>query len=355
MMPTILPSSGIRPRSASEQDFSWLDNMDLVDAIMAESLSTPSNVQNFQQANIIPDAIPNTDLQDEYSLPMPVITAEDITDFLFDLESFEQPNEIMNESQALSVSRDMFEPIPLVDINNRYAVINQNDQDKNTNFVVPKADFSWMTPNSAENSASNFSDNMHRVSPASQNGEEDSSSSDEEQSHQGGYNPKFRGYQCDQWQERYAELLEFHNQNGHSSVPHTDSANRRLARWVKRQRYQYKLRQEGKPSAMTEERTQALERLGFVWDSHGAAFEDRLRELEEFKELHKHCNVPSNYKANSSLASWVKCQRRQYRLYREGKHSNITQARIDQLERMGFQFNLRVGYHHHRCSGNGWS
>jgi hypothetical protein len=94
---------------------------------------------------------------------------------------------------------------------------------------------------------------------------------------------------------------------------------------------------------MTDDRIKALERLSFVWDSHGAAFEERLKELEEYKMIHKHCNVPSNYKVNSSLASWVKCQRRQWRLFQEGKECNITLQRIQQLESMGFQFNIRLG------------
>jgi hypothetical protein len=153
--------------------------------------------------------------------------------------------------------------------------------------------------------------------------------------------PKFRDYQTEQWSERFDELVNFFKQHGHSSVPHTDQSNKCLARWVKRQRYQHKLRLEGKPSAMTDERIQLLEDLDFVWDSHGAAWEDRLRELDEFKAQHKHCNVPSNYKGNSSLASWTKCQRRQYRLWKEGKKANITLDRIQQLESMGFQFNLR--------------
>uniref|UniRef100_A0A7S4I127 Helicase-associated domain-containing protein n=1 Tax=Odontella aurita TaxID=265563 RepID=A0A7S4I127_9STRA len=42
-------------------------------------------------------------------------------------------------------------------------------------------------------------------------------------------------------------------------------AHPQLARWVKRQRYQYKLMSEGKRSTTTEERIRELERAGFVW------------------------------------------------------------------------------------------
>jgi hypothetical protein len=155
--------------------------------------------------------------------------------------------------------------------------------------------------------------------------------------------PKFRVYQKEKWSERFKELQRFFDKRGHSQVPNISNGNKQLARWVKRQRYQYRLRKEGKPSAMTDERIEALEKLGFVWDSHGAAWEDHLKELEIFKSTHRHCNVPSCYPQKSSLASWIKCQRSQYRLFfSEGKDSNMTMERIIQLEKMGFQWDIRA-------------
>ena len=76
---------------------------------------------------------------------------------------------------------------------------------------------------------------------------------------------RFRGYQADQWTEKFEELCAFMNKNGHCQVPHGYPVNESLARWTKRQRYQYKLsRLEGKPSTMTEDRIAALNVLGFV-------------------------------------------------------------------------------------------
>ena len=153
--------------------------------------------------------------------------------------------------------------------------------------------------------------------------------------------PRFRGYQKEQWDERFEELCEFHKKNGHCQVQNTQTESRPLARWVKRQRYQYRLRMEGKPSAMTNERAKALEDLGFIWDSHSAAWDERLKELVEFKNTHRHCNVPSNYTANPSLASWVKSQRRQYKLFREGQPSTMTINRIIELEKISFEWEIR--------------
>jgi hypothetical protein len=76
---------------------------------------------------------------------------------------------------------------------------------------------------------------------------------------------RFRDYQADQWTEMFEELCAFIKKNGHCQVPHGYPTNESsLARWTKRQRYQYKLRLEDKPSTMTEDRIGALNALGFV-------------------------------------------------------------------------------------------
>jgi len=154
---------------------------------------------------------------------------------------------------------------------------------------------------------------------------------------------RFRPYQAGQWSEKYVELKAYRESQGHCCVPHTYTENLALARWVKRQRYQYKLMEEGKPSTMTAERVKALEDLDFIWDSQRAAWEERLNELHDFRRKHGHCNVPSNFKDNPQLATWVKCQRRQYKLHFRGRPSNMTDRRVGQLESIGFEWELR-GY-----------
>ena len=153
---------------------------------------------------------------------------------------------------------------------------------------------------------------------------------------------RFRPYQAGQWAEKFEELCDYKQKMGHCLVPHTYNENLALARWVKRQRYQYKLMMDGKSSTMTAERVKALEEIGFVWDSQGAAWGDRLGELEEFRKTYMHCNVPSNFSDNPRLATWIKCQRRQYKLYMEGKPSNMTPQRIQHLESLGFEWELRT-------------
>jgi hypothetical protein len=96
---------------------------------------------------------------------------------------------------------------------------------------------------------------------------------------------------------------------------------------------------------MTPLRIQELERQGFEWDCSGFAWECRLRELADYRKIHGHCNVPKNYSENSKLGSWVANQRRQYRSHRDGKPSPMTTFRIQELERLGFEWD---------CYGTAW-
>ncbi|CAJ1929463.1 unnamed protein product [Cylindrotheca closterium] len=156
--------------------------------------------------------------------------------------------------------------------------------------------------------------------------------------------PRFRWYQEQQWEEQFEELLKFKEEQGHCLVPHTYPKNQALARWVKRQRYQYKLKAAGKaPSTMTDDRIKKLEDVGFVWNTHALTWDKRLKELVEYCKKHGgDCNVPSNYPENPELATWIKCQRRQFKLFSKGaKESSMTLERINALNELGFSWKVR--------------
>jgi hypothetical protein len=150
-------------------------------------------------------------------------------------------------------------------------------------------------------------------------------------------------HQSGRWNERFLELRQFRQQYDHCCVPSHWPQNPPLAQWVKRQRYQHKIKKEGQHSTMTEERERLLEELDFVWDSHSAFWQERLNELLAFREKHGHSNVPSKYPENAQLAIWAKCQRRQFKLFciDGSKRSNMTLERISKLARVGFVFNPR--------------
>jgi Helicase associated domain len=152
---------------------------------------------------------------------------------------------------------------------------------------------------------------------------------------------RFKPFHEEKWNTRLKELLQYRLEYGDCLVPHTFNPNPQLARWVKRQRRQYKLMLEGRQSTMSQERLEILNEVNFVWDSHEAAWQEKLNELNQYRKERGNCLVPSNYKMNPQLATWVKCQRRQYKLYWIGRPSAMTPDRITRLEKMGFEWEIR--------------
>jgi hypothetical protein len=152
---------------------------------------------------------------------------------------------------------------------------------------------------------------------------------------------RFRSHQAESWMEKYEELLDFRLSSGHCLVPNQYPANPSLAEWVKRQRYQYKLKGMGKHSSMSNDRVVALEKLGFVWNSHDAVWEERLKELKQYKNLFGNTNVPSKYEPNPQLAIWIKRQRRQYKFLTENKPSTMTPYRVGKLTEIYFSWSGR--------------
>mmetsp|Transcript_10234 Transcript_10234/g.15026 ORF Transcript_10234/g.15026 Transcript_10234/m.15026 type:complete len:363 (+) Transcript_10234:161-1249(+) len=160
----------------------------------------------------------------------------------------------------------------------------------------------------------------------------------------------------DPWQERFQDLIRFHIRHGHCLVPCTYPEDTTLARWVKRQRYEYKqllkkqqqsrenggLKKPSTSSTMNAERIKMLESIGFVWDSHESAWKEKLEELITFKKVHGSCDLPYYYPVNPQLATWATRQRRQYTLYNKGKPSSMTPTRIQALNEIGFKWQMRV-------------
>ena len=136
--------------------------------------------------------------------------------------------------------------------------------------------------------------------------------------------PTGTGHQV--WEDRFKELVEYVKVYGNTLVPHGWNVNRRLASWVKRQRYQYKLKMDGKgnKSSLSDERIARLQSIGFVWSTHTEHWDAKLNELAIYAKFNGNCNVPSKYPPNRQLSIWVRCQRRQYKLYMQQKNKDIT-------------------------------
>jgi hypothetical protein len=147
------------------------------------------------------------------------------------------------------------------------------------------------------------------------------------------------------WEERLSELADYRKIQGNCNVPRNYSENTKLGLWVANQRTNYRWHVQGKTSPMTLPRIKELERLGFEWDIHGAAWEDRLSELADYRKIQGNCNVPRIYSKNTKLGKWVGTQRCEYKLYRDGNKSNMTLSRVKTLESLGFEWD---------CYGAAW-
>jgi hypothetical protein len=143
-------------------------------------------------------------------------------------------------------------------------------------------------------------------------------------------------YQNEKWKQRYQDLLDYRKHNGNCNVPFHYKEKPFLSQWVKRQRYQYKCKLQGKHSHLTTERVQVLDMIGFIWDSHSAAWEENFDLLKQFEKKHKHCHVPV---ANCQLSTWMKRQRRQYKRFMAKQTSTMTQGRMGRLIELDFVWN----------------
>ena len=100
------------------------------------------------------------------------------------------------------------------------------------------------------------------------------------------------------WDVRFAELVEFKNQNGHCIVLRSHK-NKKLVNWVKDQRRK----------CVDADRRKLLDGLGFAWNVSDQYWSDMFEQLEAYKKEHLDCNVPRNYDKNPELGTWVHNQR----------------------------------------------
>jgi hypothetical protein len=87
-------------------------------------------------------------------------------------------------------------------------------------------------------------------------------------------------------EDRLSELADYRNP-GHCNVPENYSKTKWLDGSEPKASIQVAL--EGKKSHMTLP-YQELKSLGFEWNSHGAAWEDHLNELADYRKIQGHCN-----------------------------------------------------------------
>jgi hypothetical protein len=91
------------------------------------------------------------------------------------------------------------------------------------------------------------------------------------------------------WERHYESLLGYKTEHGDIKVPRAYAKNPRLGEWVFEQRRQLKLKEEGKPSQIDEDKKTKLDRVGFVWKIRERVdWNGRYEQLIDFKKEHGH-------------------------------------------------------------------
>lgn len=135
------------------------------------------------------------------------------------------------------------------------------------------------------------------------------------------------------WNQRYAELVAYQQQHGHTNV--TSRHNKVLGHWREVQR---EFRRKGK---LSPERIARLDAIGFEWDAPGRKglsrkeWEDQrwnlhLEELKAFHARFGHAHVPVEWAENKALGEWSAFQRSQR------KEGRLPEWRCLALDAIGF-------------------
>jgi len=101
-----------------------------------------------------------------------------------------------------------------------------------------------------------------------------------------------------EWGAMYQRLLTYKKKHGTTCVPSTYKADTQLVNWVHNQRR----------SCKEKDRIDLLNDIGFVWNVSNH-WEDMYQRLLMYKKKHGTTRVASTYKADPKLANWVKTQR----------------------------------------------
>ena len=153
------------------------------------------------------------------------------------------------------------------------------------------------------------------------------------------------------WEDRFEELKDYRKKYGNCLVPQNYQHNKKLGKWVSKQRVYYKQFQKGENSFMTKERISKLKSIGFVWGvgqggdglPNDELWKRRFEELKDYRKKYGNCLVPKRYQHNKQLGTWVHHQRTQYKKFQKGENSHMTKERISKLDYIKFVWEVVNG------------
>ena len=110
-------------------------------------------------------------------------------------------------------------------------------------------------------------------------------------------------------------------------VPFDYQENPSLGRWVSKQRTQYRLMEQGKPSQLIKERVELLNKLNFEWHANEAKWMAKYVEMEDYLALNDG-KLPT-HRQDQSLRRWIEKQRKTV-------ENNVPPNRRAFLEKIGY-------------------
>jgi len=156
------------------------------------------------------------------------------------------------------------------------------------------------------------------------------------------------------WEECFALLKESKLPGGGFKDQDMD----KMTKWMKDQRYNYKLYQQGKPSSMTSDKIRRLRDVGFTLpqiectaplvkaetpskEKRGIykKWYDNRDYLKAYMDAHEGSwDISKDDKENAKLKSWLDNQQTEYKKFMNGQESSMTQEKLQLLKDIGFEF-----------------
>ena len=157
-----------------------------------------------------------------------------------------------------------------------------------------------------------------------------------EQEEQGKQAPKVRG-KYKTFDDKMEDLKRFKETHGHANVSIPED--RSLAQFCVKARHARKNRGKSKSKQLTNEQIAAFDALDFDWTTQEyvtRSFDERINDLEEYKQKHGHINV--NRQKGSSLYQFCADVRYSLKQFEKGGTMKLTEERIGKLDALGFKW-----------------
>lgn len=122
----------------------------------------------------------------------------------------------------------------------------------------------------------------------------------------------------------FTALVAYKEAHGDCNVPRRWEGNPQLATWINT------LRQQERSGTLGANRRDRLDEIGFVWNPLDAAWEEMFASLVAYKQKYGDCKVPTGWRENPDLGTWVSIQRNAH------GRDMISDDRRKRLDEVGF-------------------